>query len=76
MIFYSIKPNNFVIRSDAEKNKLQKLLKTLGLTLTPLSKRETIDLWKEVIDEELDDTQPYSDEPDEQAEELAHDHAD
>lgn len=72
MHFYSIKPSTFTIRSDAEKDKLQRLLKTLGLTLSPLSKKEKIDLWKTVIDEDLEDTESYSDSG-QSADELADD---
>lgn len=73
MKLFSVKPNYFTLRNDAEKTKLIRVLRALGLTLTPLSKKETIDLWKEVIDEELTGTESYSDESDESAEELPND---
>lgn len=72
MNFHTIKPNYFTIRSEDEKNRLQRILKTMGLTLSPLSKAETIDLWKTVIDEDIEDTESESDSG-ESADELAHD---
>lgn len=72
MRFYTIHPSSLVIRNDAEFISLQKILKKMGLTLTPLSKTESIDLWtNQKDDEDSQDTEPYSSEG-ESSDELSH----
>jgi len=72
MRFYTITPKTFVLRSEDEKIRLQKYLKKMGLSLSPLSKEKAIDLWSEDSQSNSQDTEPYSDSQ-QSADELAHD---
>lgn len=71
MLFHTIRPSTLVLRSEDEKVRLEKILQKFGLTLSPVSKAEAIDLWES--ESEPDDTQPYDSDPELPTEKLPYD---
>jgi len=70
MHFYSIQPSTFVINNAKELQQLEKLLKKVGLTLTPLRTKKEI--WDAVYSDNIEDTQTDSSDEELEANELAH----